>query len=158
MYRALGKRVLHYRKTKSALEMILTRLHYYNVRLYIINAYFNFQTKRQKQTGRSNARQADDTEQSNHEHILDDEELHVYNPEDSDKTQVWVERFTTVSNTRFLVPLPPPDVDTTLYEIFILLELIKNGTHYEQVISLLNTGACVKPNPEKAGNGAKPIP
>jgi hypothetical protein len=33
MYRALGKRVPHYRKTKSALEMILTRLHYYNVRL-----------------------------------------------------------------------------------------------------------------------------
>jgi hypothetical protein len=38
MYRALGKRVPHYRKTKSALEMILARLYYYNVRLRIINA------------------------------------------------------------------------------------------------------------------------
>jgi hypothetical protein len=38
MYRALGKRVPHYRNTKSALEMILTQLHYYNVRLRIINA------------------------------------------------------------------------------------------------------------------------
>jgi hypothetical protein len=52
MYRALGKRVPHYRKTKSALEMILTRLHYYNVRLRIINAYFNFQTQSQSATPR----------------------------------------------------------------------------------------------------------
>jgi hypothetical protein len=58
----------------------------------------------------------------------------------------------------FCVPLPPPDVDTTLYERSILPELIKNGTQYEQVISLLNTGACVKPNPVKASNCVKPIP
>jgi hypothetical protein len=48
-------------------------------------------------------------------------------------------------------------VDTTLYESPKLPELIKNGKHYAQVISLLNTGTCVKWNPEKAGNGARSI-
>jgi hypothetical protein len=120
--------------------------------------------KRQKQPGRSNACQAVYTEHSNHEHILDEEEFDVYNPEYSEEAHVWVERFTAVcgrSQTQgvcFRLPLPPPDVDTTLYESPKLLELIKNVKYYGQVISLLNIGACVKPNPEKAGNGAKPIP
>jgi hypothetical protein len=71
----------------------------------------------------------------------------VYNPEDSDEAQVWVECFTTGRRTSFVVPLPPPDVDTNLYESPKLPELIKRGKHYGQVISLLITGAGVKPNP-----------
>jgi hypothetical protein len=98
-----------------------------------------------------------DTGHFNHEHILDDEDFDVYKPEYSGVSQVWVECFTTVCRRRFRLSLPPPDVDTTLHESPKLPELIKNGNYYGQVISLLNTGACVKPNPEKDGNGAKPI-
>jgi hypothetical protein len=119
----------------------------------------------------------DDSSEEEDIQILDEEESPVHNPEDSDEAQVCDQAYDddtvaeigdTVagrSRTRskddtresFPLPLPAPDVDTTVYETPKLPELITDGQYYEDVITFLNTGPVVKPNPKIAGNGVKPI-